>query len=32
VCDVSVNVLARQLRTGDATCEAITTPIADIGG
>jgi hypothetical protein len=32
VCDVNVNVLARQLRTGDATCEAITTPIADIDG
>jgi hypothetical protein len=31
VCDVNVNVLARQLRTGDATCDAVTTPIAQIG-
>lgn len=25
ICDVNVNVLARQLRLGDATCEAVAT-------
>jgi hypothetical protein len=29
VCDVNVNVLARQLRTGDAVCTAQTYPIAE---
>ena len=28
VCDVSVNVLARQLGVGDATCEAVATSTA----
>ena len=25
LCDVNVNVLAQQVRTGDATCEAVAT-------
>ena len=28
VCDVAVNVLARQLGTGDATCNAVGTSTA----
>jgi hypothetical protein len=27
VCDVSVNVLARQLKTGGATCDSATGPV-----
>lgn len=29
VCDVNANVLARQLRTGDATCDAVAMSDAD---
>jgi hypothetical protein len=31
ICDVNVNALAEQARTGDATCEAIVESIADAG-
>jgi hypothetical protein len=29
ICDVSVNVLARQLGAGDVECDAVADPIAD---
>jgi hypothetical protein len=31
VCEANVNVLARQQRTGEATCEAVARPIAELG-
>jgi hypothetical protein len=32
ICDVNANVLAQQDRAEGATCDAITTPIAEIAG